>query len=98
MKRLCAPAHQILLKAKKTKPVFEKDELIKLNEIFKGNNTKLNLKPVMGAKAAAGDKGAIDSANSETQKERSFVIEAVLVRNMKAKKTENIIVLTNLVI
>ena len=56
------------------------------------------LKPVMAAKAAAGDKDAIDGANNDTQKERAFVIEAVLVRNMKARKTEQQTVLTNLVV
>lgn len=46
------------------------------------------LKPIEGAKASAGNTAAIDEANNDAQKERSFVIEAVIVRNMKARKTE----------
>ena len=46
------------------------------------------LKPVEGAIAAAGNTKAIEEADNDAQKERSFVIEAVIVRNMKARKKE----------
>jgi len=58
----------------------------------------MNLKPIPGAKANAGDQKKKDDADLETQKERAFVVEAFIVKNMKARKTENYPVLLNLVV
>ena len=48
----------------------------------------MNLKPIPGAKANAGDQKKKDEADLETQKERAFQVEACIVRLMKARKTE----------
>ena len=58
----------------------------------------MNLKPIPGAKANAGDQKKKDEADLETQKERAFQVEACIVRLMKARKTEQYPILLNEVI
>ena len=88
MMKLCNPKSQVLLKQNAKVPKFEPNEGIKINKKFTNQAIKMSLKPIPGAKASAGDHKKRDEADLETQKERAFVVEAVIVRNMKASKTE----------
>lgn len=58
---------------------------------FENSNIRLNLVPQPNAKKMAEGAGGAKSQNeidSEVQKERGMIIDAVIVRTMKARKVE----------
>jgi len=91
MMRLCNPKHCVLLKQNKKKPVFAPDEKISVNTSFEYNNIRMNLIPAPSA-AKMAESGVGNQSTSEmddqVQKARTNIIDAVIVRIMKARKTE----------
>jgi DNA-binding transcriptional regulator GbsR (MarR family) len=89
--KLCNPKTAVLSKAIK-KPTFDqKDEKITLNVKFDSPNVRVILMPQPTAKQmamGAGGNKTQDDIDNEIQKERSNIIDAVLVRTMKARKVE----------
>jgi hypothetical protein len=92
MKKLCNPKSKILNKAMAKLPSFDDPkELISVNLEFKNDNIKLMLIPVVSAASMVAQNdpnNIINQIDAEVQKERACIIDAVCVRNMKAKKTE----------
>ena len=67
------------------------NELISVNLEFKNDNIKLMLNPVVSAVNMVAQNfknNIINQIDAEVQKERAYIIDALCVRNMKAKKTE----------
>jgi cullin 3 len=90
--KLCNPKTMVLSKQEK-KPKFDNpEEKITLNEKFENSNIKLMMVPQPNAKKMAQGAGGAKSQNdidSEVQKERGMIIDAVIVRTMKARKVES---------
>ena len=84
MMRLCDPKVKVLLK-KVNKPVFGEDEPIKCNPKFSSNAIKQNLIPqrTLKRKTAEASEEEQKQAN-QVKKERTFVIQAHIVKVMKA--------------
>lgn len=91
MLKLCNPKIKIISKEKAGKPSFEPEEKMKLNKDFTNNSIRFNLVPVLSSIKMAEGAGGIKSTadlDQELQKERSMIIDAVIVRIMKARKVE----------
>ena len=87
MMKFCNPQVKLLSK-QINKPVFGEDEKIKVNEKFQSKMVKMNIIPVRTVKKkeagiSAEEKKQLDTVN----KERTFVIQAHVVKVMKAQKT-----------
>jgi len=91
MLKMCNPKIKIILKEKPGKPSFEPEEKMKLNMDFSNNSIRFNLVPVLSSIKMAEGAGGIKSTSDldqELQKERSMIVDAVIVRIMKARKVE----------
>jgi cullin 3 len=91
MLKMCNPKIKIILKEKPGKPSFEPHEKMKLNMDFSNNSIRFNLVPVLSSIKMAEGAGGIKSTadlDQELQKERSMIVDAVIVRIMKARKVE----------
>ena len=89
--KLCNPKIKLLIK-ENPKPIFDPNEKFYLNTKFEAQHIKFNLIPVLSSVKMQEGAGGIKSVNkidTELTKERSLLIEAVCVRIMKARKTEN---------
>ena len=91
MKYLCNPKQKVLLKKKDKSPKFEPAEEIKINPAFKNPSLKLNFIPKKThKKKTVTEKSEVQAqVEQETKIERQHVLDAVIVRIMKARKTEN---------
>ena len=88
--KLCNPKIKLLLK-QNPKPVFTPDEQFRCNMKFENNNIRFNLVPVPSSAKMAEGAGGVKSTSdldAEPMKERSMIIDAVIVRIMKARKVE----------
>lgn len=89
--KLCNPKSQVLTK-EISKPNFDNpNEKILLNEKFENSNIRLQLVPSPNAKMMAQGAGGTktqDDIENDVQKERGMIIDAVIVRTMKARKVE----------
>ena len=89
--KLCNPKTKLLLK-QNPKPVFSNpEEQFRCNMKFENNNIRFNLVPVPSSQKMAEGSGGIKSTSdldAELMKERSMIIDAVIVRIMKARKVE----------
>ena len=92
MMKLCHPKLGIIIKANPKKPVFLPDEKLVINEKYANNSIRVNFIPVVTSiqlVEGAGQSGkSINELDLEVAKERSMVIDAVIVRIMKARKVE----------
>jgi hypothetical protein len=91
MKYLCNPKQKVLLKFKDKSPKFEPTEEIKVNDAFKNPSLKLNFIPKKThKKKTVSEKSDVQSAvEQEIKIERQHVLDAIIVRIMKARKTES---------
>lgn len=90
MMKLCNPKIKLILK-QNPKPVFAPDEQFRLNSKFENNNIRFNLVPIPSSAKMADGAGGIKSTtdlDAELVKERSMIIDAVVVRIMKSRKVE----------
>lgn len=89
--KLCNPKSMVLVKGIK-KPTFDnKDEKITLNAKFDSPNLRVMLIPQPTSKQMAQGAGGTktqEAMDNEIQKERSNIIDATVVRTMKARKVE----------
>ena len=87
MMQLCNPKVMVLKKAIK-KPDFSKmDEAITLNPAFKSNSIKNNLIPKkVTKKTTSGQTEEEKKEQARVEKERTFVVQAHIVKVMKANK------------
>lgn len=90
MKYLCNPKMKCLKKGNAKTPKITEAETIQINEAFKNPSLKVNFVPKKTHKKKTVDeKGAIETqVEQEIKMERQFVLEAIIVRIMKARKTE----------
>ena len=87
MKMLCNPKIGVL-KKNPNNPKFEKNHTMALNMAFKSNQIRLNVMPPKTTKRAAAGKTADEEAQDKIiEKERTFVVQAHIVKVMKAQKT-----------
>ncbi len=90
LKYLCNPKQRILNKTKLKDPKFTPDEAITVNPGFKNASLKLNFIPKKThKKKTATEKSEVQTAvEQEIKIERQHVLDAIIVRIMKARKTE----------
>lgn len=90
LKYLCNPKQRVLNKQDLKKPVFKESEEIKVNMAFKNPALRVNLVPKKThKKKTATEKGEVQlQVEQETKMERQHVLDAIIVRIMKARKTE----------
>lgn len=91
MLKLCNPKIKFVIK-ENPKPVFDINEKFELNKNFEAQHIKFNLIPMPSTikmQEGAGGIKSVNAIDTELTKERSLLIEAVCVRIMKARKTEN---------
>ena len=81
--KFCDPKIKILLKEVK-KPVFGEDEIIKVNLKFASNTIQSNLIPMRIYKTNEEKRAAV---TKQIERERQFVVQAHIVKIMKAQKT-----------
>jgi hypothetical protein len=89
--KLCNPKIKFVIK-ENPKPVFDINEKFELNKNFEAQHIKFNLIPMPSTikmQEGAGGIKSVNAIDTELTKERSLLIEAVCVRIMKARKTEN---------
>ena len=101
MLKLCNPKNKVLLKENAKVPKFNPNEKISVNSKFEHNNIRLNLIPVITTEKimeGAGGNKSLSEIDNEVLKERGLVIDAMLVRVMKARKQEQYNLLVNEVI
>lgn len=89
LKDLFNPKQMMLKKDDSKTPKIRPDENVKFNEEFKNPSLKINYVPKKTHVKATGDeKTAVgQQVEDEIRMERAFVLEAMLVRIMKARKT-----------
>ena len=101
MLKLCNPKMKVLLKENAKVPKFGPGEKITVNLSFENNNIRLNVVPVLKTEKimeGAGGNKSLAEIDNEVLKERGLVIDAMLVRVMKARKKEKYNQLVNEVI
>ena len=99
MKKLCAPKLNILNKTDPKKPNFDYDNQIWVNLKYKSKSTRVNFIPAKQKKKKTLEPTAEELAmQKRIRKERAFVIQAKIVKIMKARKTLNYQVLVSDVI
>lgn len=88
---LCNPKMKILDKENMKKPQFAPNEKISVCEKFQNPNTRVMYVPTQTHKKKAGDTKEdekIKNDDKEIRQERQNIIDAVIVRIMKARKTD----------
>jgi len=101
MLKLCNPKQKVLQKQNAKVPKFDPNEFISVNPNFENNNIRINMVPVLKAEKVmegVGGNKSIAEIDQEVMKERGLVIDAMVVRVMKARKTESFNNLVNEVI
>lgn len=90
LKHLCNPKQKIISKDNPKVPKFTPEEKLTVNEAFKNNLIKLNFIPKPTTKKLnPKDKDDISrQVNEEINTERQMVLDAMIVRIMKARKKE----------
>ena len=87
MMRFCDPKVKLLLK-EVNKPVFGEHEKIKVNPKFASNTIKSNLIPQKTVKKKTVEATVEETAQAkQIARERQFVVQAHIVKVMKAQKT-----------
>ena len=98
--KLCNPKTGIIKKQDK-KPVFRPDEKLEVHAKFASSNIKVvfvpQIKPIDLVSGKNGGK-SVEAVDTEVMKERSMVIDATIVRIMKARKTMSHIDLLTMVV
>lgn len=87
---LCSPKQKIIDKADAKKPEFSALEKLKVSSTFNNSNIRVVFIPTNTHKkkvAPEAGAGGIET-NDDIRKERQNVIDSVIVRVMKARKTE----------
>jgi len=87
--KLCNPKTGILTKENPKKPTFLPEEKLTLNMKYQTGNIRFNFIPTQTAKQLTEGGGSIRSVteiDAEVAKNRAMVIDAVVVRIMKARK------------
>ena len=87
--KLCNPKTGIITKENAKKPTFLDDEKLSLNTKYVNGNIRCNFIPVQTAKQLTEGGGSIRSVtelDAEVAKNRAMVIDATVVRIMKARK------------
>ena len=98
MMRFCDPKMKVLLK-EVNKPVFGENEKIKVNPKFANNSIRINLIPQKNVKKKTAEPTAEEAQQAkQIARERQFVIQANIVKIMKAKKQYKYMELTTEVI
>lgn len=89
MKDLFNPKQTVLKKDNSKSPKITPEENVKLNEEFKNSSLRINFVPKRSViKANSNDKTDDEKRiMEETNLERKFILEACLVRIMKARKS-----------
>lgn len=88
--KLCNPKTGIMTKENPKKPTFLPDEKLKLNLKYQTGNIRFNFVPVQTAKQLTEGGGSIRSVteiDAEVAKNRAMIVDAVVVRIMKSRKT-----------
>lgn len=86
---LCNPKMKILNKENMKKPVFAPTEKLSVFTTFSNNNLKCSFVPTQTHKKVSADKSEGEKGDEkEIRLERQNIIDAVVVRIMKARKTE----------
>ena len=86
MMRFCDPKIKVLIKEIK-KPVFGPDEKITANDAFASNAIRVNLIPQKVVKKKTTEATEEENAQQkQVAKERQFVVQAHIVKVMKAQK------------
>lgn len=100
LKQLCNPKMRIVAKEKPKVPKFTPDEKLEINKAFKNNLIKLNFIPKTShVKKDPSKKTDIQNqVEEEIKSERAMVLDAMIVRIMKARKKERHTELVNEVI
>jgi len=82
---LCTPKHRILIKGSKGKGISDDDDSFTFNVDYKSNLRRVKI-PLVRLKES-GKKLAPGELPAGVEKDRSFMVEAAVVRIMKARKT-----------
>jgi len=86
---LCNPKNKLLLKQDISKPVFKPEETVKPNPDYSSQNIKVSFVPIQQSKRVSTEKTEGEKTDeAEIKQERQFIIDATIVRIMKAHKTE----------
>lgn len=86
---LCNPKQKILDKENMKKPQFAENEKISVAQNFSNPNMKVNFIPAQTHKKKTAEKNEGEKIDDkEIRLERQNIIDAVIVRIMKARKTE----------
>ena len=90
LKHLCNPKMKLIAKDNPKVPKFNPDEGLKVNKAFKNNLIKLNFipKPVLKKKDPNQKSEVQNQVEEEIKAERQMVLDAMIVRIMKARKRE----------
>jgi len=86
---LCNPKMKILDKENMKKPTFAPTEKVSVNSKFTNPNIKVNFVPTSTHKKKTTEKSEVEKIDDkEIRLERQNIIDAVIVRIMKARKSE----------
>lgn len=86
---LCNPKQKLLDKENSKKPQFTPTEKVSVNATFQNPNIRVNFVPAVTHKKKTTDKTEAEKVDDkEIRIERQNIIDAVIVRVMKARKTE----------
>lgn len=90
LKQLCNPKMRIINKEALKSPKFTPDEKLEVNKDFKASLIKLNFipKPVLKRKDPNEKSEVQNQVEEEIKMERQLVLDAMIVRIMKARKKE----------
>ena len=87
MMQFCNPKIQLLKKEIK-KPIFKDDEKISINLAYKSNSIRVNLVPKKQTKKQTSELTEEEKKQAQrVEKERTFVVQAHIVKVMKTQKT-----------
>lgn len=90
LKHLCNPKMKLIAKDNPKVPKFNPDEGLKVNSTFKSNLIKLNFipKPILKRRDPNTKTEVQNQVEEEIKAERQMVLDAMIVRIMKARKKE----------
>jgi len=90
LRQLCNPKMKLITKENPKVPKFTPDEKLEVNQAFKNNLIKLNLIPkATHKKKDPNQESEVQKkAKEEIKNERSTILDAMIVRIMKARKKE----------
>lgn len=90
LKYLCNPKMKIIAKANPKVPKFTPEEMLKVNVAFKNSLIKLNFEPktILKRRDPNAKSDIQNQVEEEIKSERQMVLDAMIVRIMKARRTE----------